>query len=76
MTVLVLELLDFLILYQVWSGWFWCWNCWILILSIRSGLDGSGTGTGGSSYSGKDQSYPGVPYSSQVHLFTFRRFLT
>jgi hypothetical protein len=49
--VLVLELVDSHTLYQVWSGWFWYWNWWILILSIRSGLDGSGTGIGGFSYS-------------------------
>jgi hypothetical protein len=49
--VLLLELVFPPNLYQVWSGWFWYCNCWILIISIRSGLDGSGTGTGGSSYS-------------------------
>ena len=49
--------LVWMVLLQVWYGWF----CY------RSGMDGSGTGTGGSSFSGKDQSYPGVPFSSQVH---------
>jgi hypothetical protein len=49
--VLVLELVDFPTLYQVWSGWFWYWNWWILLLCIRSGLDSSGTRTVGSSYS-------------------------
>jgi hypothetical protein len=29
--VLVLELVDPLTLYQVWSGWFWYWNWWILL---------------------------------------------
>jgi hypothetical protein len=49
--VLVLELVDPPSLYQVWSGWFWYRNWWILLLCIRSGLDGSGTGTDGFSYS-------------------------
>jgi hypothetical protein len=49
--VLVLELVDPPTLKQVWSGWFWYWNWWILLLYIRSGLDGTGIGTSGSSYS-------------------------
>jgi hypothetical protein len=49
--VMVLELVDPLTLYQVWSGWFWYWNWWILLLRIRPGLDGSGTGICGFPYS-------------------------
>ena len=35
------------------------------VINHMSGLDGQGTGTGGSQFSGPDQSYPGVPFSSQ-----------
>ena len=42
--------------------------CKILICCLRSGLDSQGTGTGGSSYDGSGQNYPGVPFSNQVNL--------
>ena len=35
------------------------------VINHMSGQDGGGTGTGGSSYSGGGQDYPGVPFSSQ-----------
>ena len=34
------------------------------VINHMSGMDGKGTGTGGSSFDGGSQSYPGVPFSN------------